>query len=92
MRKKENSNYRLMNLAMAIAKAINFILDTIMKLPLILSVIVTGLLISLPVAGAWYLFALAFSLHPLLRAILIWGAFLFLVILSAAVDYLRSAK
>lgn len=90
---ERSSKYpRLVRLLLFICGVANSIVDTVFRLPLFLSVAVTGLLISVPIAGAWYLFALSFSLHPVFRAVLMWTTIIFLVLLSAAMDYVRSSE
>jgi len=82
----------LVKLLLFIAGVVNSIVDTVFRLPLFLSVAVTGFLVSVPVAGIWFLFAISFGLPPLFRAVLIWTMIIFLVLLSAAMDYVRSSK
>lgn len=83
---------RLVKLLLFLAGFANSIVDMVFRLPLFLSVAVTGFLISVPIAGFWFLFALSFSLPPVFRAVLIWTTIIFLILLSAAVDYVRCSE
>jgi hypothetical protein len=83
---------RLVKLLLFVAGTINSIIDTVFRLPLFLSVAVTGLLVSVPVVGVWVLFVASFSLPPIFRATLIWTMIGVLVLLSAAMDYVRSSR
>jgi hypothetical protein len=90
---EQSSKYpRLVKLLLFVAGVVNSIVDTVFRLPLFLSVAVTGLLVSVPVVGVWVLFVLSFGLPPLFRATLIWTMIVLLVLLSAAMDYVRSSK
>lgn len=82
----------LIKIVVSVAGIVNFTLDFIFRLPLLLSVALTGFLMSLPVVTVWFLFVLSHSLPVPLRATLIWAVIISLILLSAGVDYVRSSR
>lgn len=75
-----------------IVRVINFFLHLISnKLPFSLSVILTSFFLALPVVGSWYVFLIGYYLPFPWGAVLIWSFLFFIVILAAAIDYVRSA-
>jgi hypothetical protein len=73
-----------------IAGALNSVINRMFKFSLVVSVMLIGLMLTVPVAGVWTMFVLAYYLPQPLGAILIWVIILSLIALAAAVDYVRS--
>jgi len=90
-RVEENRMPLLVRFAIFVAKVINYVVNLISnKLPFSLAVIVTSLIFSLPVVGAWSIFLFSYYLPPPWGGVLIWALMLVVVTLAAAADYLRS--
>ena len=73
-----------------IAGALNSLINKLFKFSLFVSVMLFGILLTVPVAGVWTMFVIAYYLPPPLGAILIWAMIFSLIVLAAAVDYVRS--
>lgn len=73
-----------------IAGALNDVINETFKFPLVVSVMLVGIMLTVPIAGVWTIFVIAYYLPPPLGAILIWTMILSLIVLAAAVDYVRS--
>ena len=90
-KKKKGVSSFIIKSYVSLVKFVNSILERIFKLPLYLTVLLTSFLISIPIVAVWSFFSLMNFLPNPWRAILIWGLYFLLVILTAAADYVRSS-
>jgi membrane-bound acyltransferase YfiQ involved in biofilm formation len=82
----------VVKLVFIVVRVVNFFLDLISnRLPFSISVILTSFVIALPIAGVWYVFLIGNYLPFPWGAVLIWSLTFLVVILAAAVDYVRTS-
>jgi hypothetical protein len=82
----------IVKVILVIVRVVNFFLDAIQnKLPFSMAVILTSFVIALPIAGVWYVFLIGNILPFPWGAILIWSLTFVVVVLAAAVDYVRTS-
>jgi hypothetical protein len=78
-------------IVISIARTLESIINRIFKFSLVVSVMLMGLLLTVPVVTVWFLFVLAYYLPSPLGAIMLWTMVFSFITLAAAVDYVRSA-
>ncbi len=77
-------------LLVLIFKTVDRLLDYGFSISLYTGVIFTSLLMSTSVVSFWIFFMLSNYLHPIIRALFIWGMTFIVIILAATVDYLKT--
>lgn len=73
-----------------IAGALDSLINKTFRFSLYVSVMMIGILLTVPVVGVWTMFVIAYYLPPPIGAILVWTMIFSLIVLAAAIDYVRS--